>query len=88
LLVWIAYDVVIPPTRAWDARLAVAAIDQYRARVSPHLRGIIECRFTPTCSYYGRESVRKHGFWWGGAKTLWRLARCGPWTKAHTSDPP
>jgi putative component of membrane protein insertase Oxa1/YidC/SpoIIIJ protein YidD len=88
LLFWIAYDVVIPPARAWDARVAVAAIDQYRQHVSPHLRGVVVCRFTPTCSYYGRETIRKRGFWLGGVKTLWRLARCGPWTRLHTSDPP
>ena len=67
---------------------ALYAIDAYRAHVSPHLRGIVECRFTPTCSYYGRESIRKYGLLIGGAKTAWRIARCGPWTPLHTQDPP
>lgn len=67
---------------------ALFAIDQYRAHISPHLRGIVECRFEPTCSWYGRESIRKHGVIVGGSKTAWRIARCGPWTKAHTPDPP
>ena len=67
---------------------ALFAIDQYRAHVSPHLRGVVECRFTPTCSYYGRESIRKHGLLIGGARTVWRLTRCGPWTAPHTPDPP
>jgi putative membrane protein insertion efficiency factor len=70
------------------ARGAIAMIDQYRAHVSPHLRGIVQCRFTPTCSAYGRESIRKHGLIAGGAKTAWRIARCGPWTKLGTVDPP
>ena len=69
-------------------RPALFAIDQYRAHVSPHLRSVIECRFTPSCSAYGRESIRKHGLLLGGAKTAWRIARCGPWTKRHTPDPP
>ena len=72
----------------FGTRPALFAIDQYRAHVSPHLRGIVQCRFVPTCSYYGRESIRKHGPLIGGAKTVWRLARCGPWTAPHTSDPP
>ena len=72
----------------FGARPALFAIDQYRAHVSPHLRGIIACRFTPTCSLYGRESIRKHGLLIGGAKTAWRVARCGPWTKMGTADPP
>jgi len=67
---------------------AVFAIDEYRAHVSPHLRGVVQCRFEPTCSYYGRESIRKHGLIVGGVKTAWRLARCGPWTPLHTPDPP
>jgi len=69
-------------------RPAIFAIDEYRAHVSPHLHGIIVCRFTPTCSAYGRESIRKHGVIVGGAKTVWRIARCGPWTKTGTYDPP
>jgi uncharacterized protein len=85
---WIAHDLLVPPRYAFDARAAVAAIDQYRALVSPHLRGIVQCRFTPTCSWYGHESFRKHGFLIGGAKTFWRLARCGPWTKVGTVDLP
>ena len=67
---------------------ALYAIDEYRAHVSPHLRGVVQCRFTPTCSYYGRESIRKYGVLIGGAKAAWRIARCGPWTKLGTQDPP
>src|SRR5204862_3173829 len=70
------------------ARAAIFAIDEYRAHVSSHLRGVVTCRFTPTCSAYGRESIRKHGLIVGSAKTVWRIARCGPWTKAGTVDEP
>ena len=34
------------------------------------------------------RSIRKHGFLIGGVKTVWRIARCGPWTKLGTIDPP
>ncbi len=85
---WLAHDLLVPPRYALDARAAVAAIDQYRSHVSPHLRGIVQCRFTPTCSWYGHESIRKHGLLVGGAQTAWRLARCGPWTKLGTVDLP
>ena len=67
---------------------ALFAIDEYRAHISPHLRGVVECRFTPTCSYYGRESIRKYGVLIGGAKAAWRIARCNPLTPLGTSDPP
>lgn len=88
VVIWIAHDLLVPPRYAIDARMTLAAIDEYRSHVSPHLHGVVECRFTPTCSWYGHESIRKHGFLIGGAKTFWRIAKCGPWTKLGTSDPP
>ena len=88
IALWLAHDLFVPPRYAFDARAAILAIDSYRAHVSPHLRGIIQCRFTPTCSMYGRESILKHGLAVGGAKTIWRIARCGPWTPLGTVDRP
>ena len=85
---WSAYDFLVPPARALDARAAVAAINQYRAHVSPHLRGVVACRFNPTCSFYGRQSIARRGLIAGGFRTALRLARCGPWTPEHTFDPP
>lgn len=79
---------LIAALQFFGTRPALYAIDEYRAHVSPHLRGVVQCRFEPTCSYYGRESIRKYGVIVGGAKTAWRLARCGPWTALHTIDPP
>lgn len=37
------------------------------------------CRFTPTCSQYALEAVRRHGALRGGWLALKRLARCHPW---------
>jgi putative membrane protein insertion efficiency factor len=82
------HDISVSPQRAFGARAAIGAIDSYRAHISPHLRGHIVCRFKPTCSAYGRESIRKHGLLIGGAKTVKRIAKCGPWTKMGTVDPP
>ena len=81
-------SLVLVVIQLFGARPAIFAIDQYRAHVSPHLAGVVECRFVPTCSYYARESIRKHGVFIGGAKAAWRIARCGPWTPPHTPDPP
>ncbi len=82
------HDFAVPPSRAFGARAAIFAIGEYQAHVSPHLRGVVVCRFTPTCSVYGKESVRKYGLLIGGARAAWRIARCGPWTPPHTNDPP
>lgn len=37
------------------------------------------CRFYPSCSAYGVESVRIHGAVRGLALTGWRILRCNPW---------
>lgn len=82
------HDFAVAPDQAFGARAALFAIGEYRAHVSPHLRGVVTCRFQPTCSRYGQESIRKYGLLRGGARTAWRLARCGPWTPLGTVDPP
>lgn len=37
------------------------------------------CRFTPTCSQYALEALRKHGLIKGLWLTVKRLLRCHPW---------
>lgn len=37
------------------------------------------CRYTPTCSNYGIEAIRKHGPFKGGWLTLKRVLSCNPW---------
>ena len=37
------------------------------------------CRYTPTCSQYALEALRKHGPIKGLWLTLKRLLRCHPW---------
>ncbi len=44
------------------------------------------CRFTPTCSQYAIEAIRRYGPFKGGWLTLKRLARCHPWG-GHGYDP-
>ncbi|MFN3820959.1 MAG: membrane protein insertion efficiency factor YidD [bacterium] len=39
------------------------------------------CRFYPTCSHYAIEAVEQYGVFKGGGLALWRLLRCGPWSK-------
>ena len=82
------HDFTVPHGRGFAARGALFLIDEYRAHVSPHLRGRVTCRFTPTCSAYGREAIAKYGFAKGSAKAAWRIARCGPWTSAGTKELP
>ncbi|HEY9886576.1 MAG TPA: membrane protein insertion efficiency factor YidD [Vampirovibrionales bacterium] len=39
------------------------------------------CRFTPSCSNYGLQAVKKYGFWKGWRLTIKRLLSCHPFCK-------
>ncbi len=45
--------------------LLVLTVRLYQGAVSPHLPA--SCRYTPTCSQYAVEALRKHGHPWGGS---------------------
>lgn len=64
--------------------LFLAIIKLYQLLLSPLLGA--SCRFTPTCSQYGVEAIKKHGPFYGGWLTLKRIASCHPWGK-HGHDP-
>lgn len=59
------------------ARLLILPIRFYQLSISPMLPA--SCRYTPTCSAYAIEALRKHG----AVKGLWlatkRIMRCHPW---------
>jgi len=55
----------------------IAAVKIYQCCISPLTPP--SCRFTPTCSQYAVEALRKYGPLKGGWLTLRRLARCHPW---------
>jgi putative membrane protein insertion efficiency factor len=44
------------------------------------------CRFTPTCSQYAVEAIKKHGPFRGLYLAIRRILRCHPWG-GHGYDP-
>ena len=40
-----------------------------------------KCKFSPTCSDYSYQSIEKYGVIKGGAKAVWRVLRCNPFSK-------
>ncbi len=62
----------------------ITLIKLYQYLISP-LTGA-SCRYTPTCSQYGIEAIKKHGAFKGGWLTLKRIASCNPWG-GHGHDP-
>ena len=37
------------------------------------------CRFTPTCSSYALETLKRYGLFKGGMLAIRRIMRCHPW---------
>ena len=49
----------------------------YQNLVSPLIPA--RCRYTPTCSHYSKESIKKHGPFKGIVLTFKRIIKCHPW---------
>ncbi|MEM1126670.1 MAG: membrane protein insertion efficiency factor YidD [Bacteroidota bacterium] len=65
--------------------LLIGLVRGYQLVVSPHLPSA--CRYTPTCSQYAVEALRRYGAVKGLVLTVRRLARCHPWGGSGY-DPP
>lgn len=57
--------------------LLIGFIKAWRFAISP-LYGDV-CRYYPSCSAYGLESVQRHGSIKGSWLAVRRIARCHPW---------
>ncbi len=62
----------------------IALIKVYQIIISPWLGP--SCRYTPTCSQYGVEALKKYGALKGLWLTVKRISRCHPWG-GHGHDP-
>lgn len=88
LFIAIAADLRRAPSAQWSTAIAVGSIHLYQATLSPIYAKLgVQCRFTPTCSHYGEEVVRRFGVVRGGWLAAKRILRCGPWTPVGTLDP-
>jgi putative membrane protein insertion efficiency factor len=59
------------------ARLIVLMIRGYQVVIRPVMPAA--CRYTPTCSDYALEAVRRHGAMRGSWLAGRRILRCHPW---------
>lgn len=81
------------PVRLWEASIGwllsavlIAAIRGYQLAISPLLPP--SCRFHPSCSAYGLESIRVHGAVKGVILGAWRVVRCNPWNDGGVDPVP
>jgi putative membrane protein insertion efficiency factor len=58
-------------------KVLIGLIRLYQLVLSPWFPA--SCRFTPSCSEYGLEALRRHGALKGASLTIGRILRCHPW---------
>lgn len=66
--------------RSFFSVLFLGIIRLYQHGISPLIGA--SCRYTPTCSAYGAEAIKKYGPFKGGWMALKRIASCHPWGKS------
>jgi hypothetical protein len=59
------------------SKIMLALLWFYRHCISPLTPAA--CRYTPTCSQYAVEAIKKYGPFKGGWLALKRILRCNPW---------
>ncbi|MDT0540433.1 membrane protein insertion efficiency factor YidD [Croceitalea sp. P059] len=55
----------------------VFLVRAYQLLISPYTPAT--CRFSPTCSTYTLNALKKHGLFKGGWLSLKRIISCNPW---------
>lgn len=61
--------------------LLVKLIEFYQNNISLYFSSFSHCKYTPTCSVYGKEAIIKYGALKGSILTIWRILRCNPFSK-------
>jgi putative membrane protein insertion efficiency factor len=63
----------------YSVRFFVLVIRGYQYFISPFFPPT--CRYTPSCSHYAVEAIRRYGIFRGLFKALWRILRCHPFAR-------
>ena len=61
----------------WPRMILLAVIRFYQMTIARGLPANT-CRFYPSCSHYGYQSIYKYGAAKGSLMAAWRLLRCNP----------
>jgi hypothetical protein len=58
--------------------MVIAAVRLYRRTIGLAFAG--RCKYHPSCSQYAIDAFASYGVLRGIVLSLWRLARCNPWS--------
>lgn len=87
LVVLFGADAMRSPRNQVSVGLFAASVDGYHRFLHPITGRFIRCRYSPTCSEYSVEAVRKYGIARGGWMSLRRVASCRSSVPMGTVDP-
>jgi putative membrane protein insertion efficiency factor len=87
LVSMIVLDSTRSPAKQLTAHLYVRVVRVYQRLGRPLLAGLVECRYTPTCSDYSIEAVQTYGIRRGLVLTFSRTNSCTAAVPKHTYDP-
>ena len=79
-------DTFRAPSRQLSPRLYGGLVSGYRWTKS-QIGVKPRCRFSPSCSQYSQQAVRRYGLWKGLGLTFRRLCRCRTNVPPETRDP-
>ncbi|PQJ14523.1 membrane protein insertion efficiency factor YidD [Aureicoccus marinus] len=68
----------------WFSLPFIALVRFYQYGISPYTPAT--CRYSPTCSQYTLEALKKYGLFKGGWLGIKRIFSCHPWG-GHGHDP-
>lgn len=62
-------------------KLFIFIIKWYQKYISPTLSLFGKCPYTPSCSNYAIDAIKKYGAIKGSALGFYRILRCNPFSK-------
>ncbi len=83
----VAIDCCRSPSDQLTAGCYVGLVRGYQYSVRRHLAKYIRCRYSPSCSEYSIDAVRRYGICKGLSLSVQRVARCTRDVPCGTEDP-
>lgn len=80
-------DALRPPQEQVSVRLFAVSVEEYHRFIHPLTGRYVRCRYSPTCSRFAVEAVRKYGIAKGGWLSTRRIASCRSSVPMGTKDP-